>query len=195
MTEPIDLRDSNGLARCTLAVAGMDCSSCADTVEKALRRLDGVQNVMVDVVGGRVDVRYEQGRLVRGDLASAINSAGYRAQNVTGIVEASTWWHRHGRLTLAAVSGVLWVLSLIAGPLLENESAAAALAVGLAMTAMHLTRTFHPPAGIDPLLVVTHEMSWQFLLFPVASGAVLLALFALYWHKFVRRYPWPTHWW
>jgi CBS-domain-containing membrane protein len=30
----------------------------------------------------------------------------------------------------------------------------AALAVGLAMVAMHLTGTFHPPAGIDPLVVV-----------------------------------------
>ena len=30
---------------------------------------------------------------------------------------------------------------------------AAAVAVGLAMVAMHLTGTFHPPAGIDPLVV------------------------------------------
>jgi CBS-domain-containing membrane protein len=34
---------------------------------------------------------------------------------------------------------------------------AAALAVGLAMMAMHLTRTFHPPAGIDPLVVVVND--------------------------------------
>ncbi len=33
----------------------------------------------------------------------------------------------------------------------------AVLAVGLAMIAMHLTRTFHPPAGIDPLVVVVNE--------------------------------------
>lgn len=32
----------------------------------------------------------------------------------------------------------------------------AALVVGLSIIAMHLTRTFHPPAGIDPLLVVTN---------------------------------------
>src|SRR5690606_2284207 len=168
MTEPIDLRDSNGLARCTLAVAGMDCSSCADTVEKALRRLDGVQNVMVDVVGGRVDVRYEQGRLVRGDLASAINSAGYRAQNVTGIVEASTWWHRHGRLTLAAVSGVLWVLSLIAGPLLENESVAAALAVG----AMVAGGWYIIPRGIRAAM--NRALDMNFLMSIAAVGALVI---------------------
>ena len=43
---------------------------------------------------------------------------------------------------------------------------AGALAVGLAMVAMHLTRSFHPPAGIDPLLVVVNDMSWGFLLVP-----------------------------
>src|SRR5215467_14777806 len=40
---------------------------------------------------------------------------------------------------------------------------AAAVAVGLAMVAMHLTGTFHPPAGIDPLVVVVNNMSWSFL--------------------------------
>ena len=39
---------------------------------------------------------------------------------------------------------------------------AAALAVGLAMVAMHLTGTFHPPAGIDPLVVVANDLSWSY---------------------------------
>jgi CBS-domain-containing membrane protein len=72
---------------------------------------------------------------------------------------------------------------------------AAALAVGLAMAAMHATRTFHPPAGIDPLLVVVDALPWTFLLIPVAAGALALALFAYVWHLAVRRYDWPTRWW
>jgi CBS-domain-containing membrane protein len=77
---------------------------------------------------------------------------------------------------------------------------AAAIAVGLAMIAMHLTSTFHPPAGIDPLLVVTNNMSWSFLIAPVAIGAVLLALFAVAWHNLVARGAnrgdvWPERWW
>lgn len=39
---------------------------------------------------------------------------------------------------------------------------AAAAAVGLAIVVMHLTRTFHPPAGIDPLVVVVNDMQWSF---------------------------------
>ena len=77
---------------------------------------------------------------------------------------------------------------------------AAAVAVGLAMVAMHLTGTFHPPAGIDPLVVVVNGMSWSFLIVPVGVGAVLLALFAFAWHNIVARGAnkgdiWPTRWW
>ena len=73
--------------------------------------------------------------------------------------------------------------------------AAAAVAVGLAMVAMHLTRSFHPPAGIDPLVVVINNLSWSFLLVPVAVGACLLALLAFAWHNLVRRGAWPKQWW
>jgi CBS-domain-containing membrane protein len=76
----------------------------------------------------------------------------------------------------------------------------AALSVGLAMVAMHLTDTFHPPAGIDPLVVVTNNMSWTFLVAPVGIGALLLALFAFAWHNLFARGintgdAWPVEWW
>jgi CBS-domain-containing membrane protein len=90
---------------------------------------------------------------------------------------------------VATVVGLL-VLKL-AGP----HPWAAAIAVALAMAAMHATRTFHPPAGIDPLLVVVNDMSWSFLLVPVAVGALTLAAFAYAWHLAVRRFDWPVRWW
>ncbi len=80
------------------------------------------------------------------------------------------------------------VIVTVAGP----EPWAAALAVGIAMVAMHATRTFHPPAGIDPLLVVVNGMPWSFLLVPVAAGAVALALFAFVWHRAVRWFDRPA---
>lgn len=41
-------------ASCELRVEGMDCASCAATIERALENLEGVRDVSVDVVGGRV---------------------------------------------------------------------------------------------------------------------------------------------
>jgi CBS-domain-containing membrane protein len=70
----------------------------------------------------------------------------------------------------------------------------AALAVGLAMIAMHLTRTFHPPAGIDPVVAVLNEVPWTFLVAPVAIGACALALFAFLWHNLVAIGSWPAGW-
>jgi CBS-domain-containing membrane protein len=68
------------------------------------------------------------------------------------------------------------------------------------MIAMHFTGTFHPPAGIDPLVVVVNDMSWSFLVVPVGMGALLLAMFAFIWHNIVARGPnkgdtWPIRWW
>src|SRR3981189_2465594 len=48
---------------------------------------------------------------------------------------------------------------------------AAAAAVGLAILAMVVTGTFHPPAGINPLLVISNNLPWSFLLAPVLAGA------------------------
>ncbi|KRR02532.1 HPP family protein [Bradyrhizobium jicamae] len=71
---------------------------------------------------------------------------------------------------------------------------AAAMAVGLSILAMYVTGTFHPPAGINPLLVVSGNLPWTFLLAPVLAGALLLTAFSCVWHRWVRRQPWPQRW-
>jgi CBS-domain-containing membrane protein len=97
----------------------------------------------------------------------------------------------------ALISG--HVLSTLAGLLVltlaGSHGWSAALAVGLAVLAMILTDTLHPPAGINPLLVVANSLPWTFLIVPVLAGAVLLAIFAVAWHRLVRREPWPRRWW
>ena len=79
------------------------------------------------------------------------------------------------------------VIGLAAVKLAGTGPWVAALAVGLSIVAMHVTRTFHPPAGIDPLIVVLNNLSWPFLAVPVAVGACALALFAWVWHAIARR--------
>ena len=75
------LSDSSTLTTCDLRVGGMDCASCAAAVEGALKQLDGVQDVQVDVVGGRVRVGYAEGKVARGDLSGAIRRVGYRVED------------------------------------------------------------------------------------------------------------------
>jgi len=69
---------AGGPAVCDLSVGGMDCASCADDIRRALGKLEGVQDVRVDVIGGKVHVAYSDGKLARGDLAGAIRRVGYQ---------------------------------------------------------------------------------------------------------------------
>lgn len=55
---------------------------------------------------------------------------------------------RHGRHPISTFVGLVVLARCGSSP------ATAALAVGIAIIAMHLTGTFHPPAGSDPLIVV-----------------------------------------
>jgi CBS-domain-containing membrane protein len=90
------------------------------------------------------------------------------------------------------------VVGLAVLALTGSHAWAAAVAVGLAILAMIVTGTFHPPAGINPLLVVVNHLGWSFLFVPVLAGALLLTLFAYFWHRWLRRprlpEPWPRRW-
>lgn len=63
-----------------------------------------------------------------------------------------------------------------------------------AAAAMYVTGTFHPPAGINPLLVVSNNLPWSFLFVPVLAGALLPTAFAYVWHRRMRRRPWSQRW-
>jgi CBS-domain-containing membrane protein len=89
---------------------------------------------------------------------------------------------------------VATLVGLVVLQLTGPHAWAAAVAVGLAVLAMYVTGTFHPPAGINPLLVVSNGLPWSFLLAPVLLGVLLLTAFAWIWHRWVRRKPWPRRW-
>ena len=46
--------------------------------------------------------------------------------------------------------------------------------VGLAIVAMMLTDTVHPPAGADPIVVILAGASWSFLATPIVAGSVAI---------------------
>ena len=68
------------------------------------------------------------------------------------------------------------------------------IAVGLAVAIMLLTDTTHPPAGANPLVVMIAGEQWDFLITPVAVGAVLIVLFGALYHRYVSRQPYPQRW-
>lgn len=71
---------------------------------------------------------------------------------------------------------------------------AVALAVGLAIMLMMLTRTVHPPAGSNPVIIFLIEPAWDFLVFPTLAGAVILIVIALIYNNIVRAANYPKYW-
>ncbi|MGV3002995.1 HPP family protein [Vibrio sp. E150_018] len=51
-----------------------------------------------------------------------------------------------------------------------------AIATGLGVSAMLVTKTTHPPAGANPLLIMLSGQSWGFLVTPVLLGAIIIVL-------------------
>ena len=69
-----------------------------------------------------------------------------------------------------------------------------ALAVGTAIATMMLTRTVHPPAGSNPVIVFLAQPAWSFLWFPTLTGALLLVLVALLYNNVARPTAYPKYW-
>ncbi len=61
----------------TLPVTGMTCANCVATVERNLKKLDGVQTAVVNLSSERATVEFDGGKLVLSDLISRVERAGY----------------------------------------------------------------------------------------------------------------------
>ncbi|WAJ39788.1 HPP family protein [Pseudomonas sp. GOM7] len=69
-----------------------------------------------------------------------------------------------------------------------------AIAVGSAIALMMLTRSVHPPAGSNPVIIFLAQPGWGFLLFPTLSGALILILLALLYNNATRSGRYPKYW-
>jgi len=69
-----------------------------------------------------------------------------------------------------------------------------AAAVGTCIAVMMLTRTVHPPAGSNPVIIFLAQPGWSFLLFPTLAGALVLVAVALIYNNVTREASYPKYW-
>lgn len=65
------------VSQVTLEVKGMTCGHCKSAVEGALKSLNGVSDVNVDLSSGKVDVNYEDASVSVNDMHEAVEDQGY----------------------------------------------------------------------------------------------------------------------
>lgn len=61
----------------TLPITGMTCANCVATVERNLKKLDGVDNAVVNLSSERATVDFDASKLGLGDFIARVNRAGY----------------------------------------------------------------------------------------------------------------------
>ncbi|PWL71299.1 MAG: copper-translocating P-type ATPase [Clostridiales bacterium] len=59
-------------------VYGMTCSACSAAVERAVKKLDGVEEVQVNLLANNMNVKYAPDKVSEADVMKAVEHAGYR---------------------------------------------------------------------------------------------------------------------
>lgn len=71
---------------------------------------------------------------------------------------------------------------------------AMATALALAIMAMMATKTVHPPAGSNPVIIFLTHPEWSFRVTPTIVGAALIIAFALLYNNTTREQKYPKFW-
>ncbi|MBI5945950.1 MAG: copper-translocating P-type ATPase [Chloroflexi bacterium] len=61
----------------TLPITGMTCANCVATVERNLKKMDGVQSAVVNLSSERATVDFDAAKLALTDVIARVNHAGY----------------------------------------------------------------------------------------------------------------------
>ena len=95
------------LERTVVRVEGMDCASCAVTVERRVGQIPGIHRATVNFAAGRLDAEHEAAVAVE-RIEKAVRDAGYGVGK-TEEVERTPFW-RTTRILLTVASGLLFVV-------------------------------------------------------------------------------------
>ena len=74
-------------------------------------------------------------------------------------------------------------IGLVLHSLLPTDWWSLSIAVGIAISVMAVLRVTHPPAGADPIVVFFSSPGWEYLIFPVVIGSVILVITAWVFHQ------------
>ena len=63
----------------TFPIQGIHCASCVNRIESSLKKVDGVEDAVVNLAAEKATVTYDPTQVTNGDLLKAVGEAGYKA--------------------------------------------------------------------------------------------------------------------
>lgn len=75
--EKLTAREEKFMARETIKVSGMTCVACANSIEKALQKKDGITEAVVNFAAEKVVVQYDSTKTNRREMVTVIEDLGY----------------------------------------------------------------------------------------------------------------------
>ena len=72
-----------GKAKVTMRVDGLSCPFCAYGLEKKLKKMEGVEDFNINIVGGKVEVFFSDATLVQKDrIEQVVKEAGFTPKDI-----------------------------------------------------------------------------------------------------------------
>ncbi len=109
----------DGSREITVLTDGMRCAACAWLIDKALRREDGMEDIVANAVTGRVRIRWRPQAVPLSRLLGRMASLGYRPYLATGLEreearrrERNRWILRMGIAGLGAMQAMMFAEAL-----------------------------------------------------------------------------------
>jgi Cd2+/Zn2+-exporting ATPase len=163
-----------------LRIDGMDCATCADVIEHALGRLDGVLEAKVSYAAERLRLEYDSEKTSHQAVARRLDALGYR---IVADEARAGWWAEHRELLCSLAAGAL----LLAGWLGSLAGAPQAVSLGLYWAAYAFGGFFTLRDALQSLRAKRFDIDTLMLVAAAgaaalgewAEGALLLFLFSL----------------
>ena len=68
------------------------------------------------------------------------------------------------------------------------------LSVGIAVVLMVYFKVMHPPAASNPLVALSMDLSFDYILFPVIVGTIIIILSSIVINRFILKRNYPKNW-
>ncbi|MDT2522444.1 heavy metal translocating P-type ATPase [Enterococcus raffinosus] len=108
-------KDDGSLA---FEIDGMTCASCAQTIEKSVNKLAGVNNASVNLASEKMIVDFDKETLSSNDIIEAVQNAGYDAKISSGTTDDSESQSKKKQKHIKEMWRRFWLSAVFAVPLL-----------------------------------------------------------------------------